>query len=253
MGVVRRVLCAVLVVSGVTVASAAQVEVMSAGALEAGLATIIEQYTRATGSRPGDVQVQFGTGPQLAERVTAGMAADVLIAPAAVIDQAVKDRLVYPETKLTIGKVGVGVVVRVNARIPNIATADSLKQAVMNADAIIYNQGSSGLYIEKLFDQMGLAALLKAKGQRYVDGAEVVERIISGMGNEIGFGATTEIRMYESRGARFAGPLPAAIQNYTTYVAVQMIAAPSAEAAMDFLGYLASPVARRLFTSSGVE
>jgi len=253
MSSMRRFLCAALLVAGVTVASAAEVQVMSAGALEAGLATVVAQYTRATGSRPGDVQIAFGTGPQLAARLTAGMAADVLIAPAAVVDQAVKDRLVYVETKLDIGKVGVGLTVRTDARVPNIATAEAVKQAVMNADAIIYNEGSSGLYIEKLFDQMGLAALLKAKGQRYVNGAEVLERIISGTGNEIGFGAITEIKMYESRGARFVGPLPTAIQNYTTYVAVQMIAAPSAEGAIDFLGYLASPVAKRLFSATGVE
>lgn len=249
----RQFLCAALLVAGVAIASAAEVQVMSAGAVEAGLATIIEQYTRATNSRPGDVQVQFGTGPELAERLAAGMVADILIAPAGVVDQAVKDRLVFTETRLSLGKVGVGVTVRAGARVPNIATAEALKQSVMNADAIIYNQGSSGLYIEKLFDQMGLAALLKTKGQRYVNGAEVLERVIGGTGNEIGFGAITEIRMHASRGARLVGPLPAAIQNYTTYVAVMMVAAPSPEGAMDFLGYLASPVAKRMLTATGVE
>ena len=226
---------------------------MSAGAVEAGLATILEQYRRATGTPLEAVQVAFGTGPQLAERLAAGMVADVLIAPAAVIDQAVRDRLVYAETKMEVGRVGVGVTVRAGVRSPDITTAEALRQAVMNAYTIIYNQGSTGLYVERLFDQMGLAALLKAKGQRYVNGAEVVERIISGQGNEIGFGAITEIRMYETKGATLIGPLPAAIQNYTTYVAVMMTAAPSPEAAMDFLRYLASPVAKRILAATGVE
>ena len=59
--------------------------------------------------------------------------------------------------------------------------------------------------------------------------------------------------MYEGKGARLVGPLPAAIQNYTTYIAVMMVAAPSPEGATDFLGYLASPVARRMLTATGVE
>ncbi len=249
----RRFLCAALLISGVTGAAAADVQVMSGGALEAGLKTVLEQYKRATATPLTDVQIQFGTGAQLAERLAEGAVADVLIAPSAVIDQAIKDRLVYTETKLTIGRVGVGVIVRSDARTPNIATTEALRQAVMNADAIIYTQGSSGVYVEKLFDQMGLANLLKTRGQRYINGAEGIERIISGQGNEIGFGAITEIRMYETKGAKLVGPLPAAIQNYTTYVAVEMIAAPSPEAAIDFLHYLASPVAKRLFAATGVE
>jgi molybdate transport system substrate-binding protein len=250
---VRRFLCAALLISGVTAAFAADVQVMSAGALEAGLTTVLQQYKRATDTPLTDVQIQFASGAQIARSLAEGIVADVLIAPAAVVDQAIRDRLVYPETKWSIGRVGVGVTVRADARNPNIATAEALKQAVMNADAIIYSQGSSGVYVEKLFDQMGLAALLQTKGQRYVNGADVVERIISGKGNEIGFGAITEIRMYETKGAKLVGPLPAAVQNYTTYVAVEMIAAPSPEAAIDFLHYLASPVAKRLFAATGVE
>src|SRR5437867_5859892 len=179
----RRFLCAAFLMSGVAAASAADVQIMSAGALEAGLTTILVQYKRATATPFTEVQIQFGTGPQLTERLMDGMVADVLIAPAAVVDQAIRDRLVYAETRMDLGRVGVGVTVRADARIPDIATPEAWRQAVMNADAMIYNQGSSGLYIEKLFGQMGLAALLKTKGQRYVNGAEVVERIITGKGN----------------------------------------------------------------------
>jgi len=249
----RRFLCASILILAVTAASAADVQVMSAGALEAGLTRVLGQYKRATATPVTDVQIQFGTGPQLTERLTSGAVADVLIAPAAVIDQAIKDRLVYPETKLTIGRVGVGVTIRTDVRTPNIGTAEAFRQAMVNADAIIYNQGSSGAYVEKLFGQMGLAALLQDKGQQRVNGTEVMERIIAGKGNEIGLGAITEIKMYDTRGARLVGPLPTAIQNYTTYVAVEMIAAPSPEAAIDFLHYLASPVAKRLFAATGVE
>jgi molybdate transport system substrate-binding protein len=230
----------------------AQIQVMSAGAVEAALATIVQQFQRATDS-PQPIQVEFGTGPQLAERLAVGMAADVLIAPAAVVEQAVRDRVVFAETRLDLGRVGVGVVIRADARIPDVATPDALAQAVRAADAIVYNQGSSGLYVERLFERLGLSAVLKTRGQRVVNGAAIMERIIGGSGNEIGFGAITEIRMYEARGAKLAGPLPPAIQNYTTYAAAMMVAAPSPEGARSFLNYLASPVARRLLISTGVE
>ena len=49
-----------------------------------------------------------------------------------------------------------------------------------------------------------------------------MEHVIKGSGKEIGFGAMTEIRLYEPKGIRLVGPLPAAIQNYTSYEAVVM-------------------------------
>ena len=50
---------------------------------------------------------------------------------------------------------------------------------------------------------------LKPKTTRYPDGASVMEHVIKGKGNEIGFGAITEIKMYEPKGLKLIGPLPA--------------------------------------------
>src|SRR5438874_9749917 len=77
----RRVVCAVLLMAGVTGVFAADVQIMSGGALEAGLTTVLEQYKRATDTPQTDVQIQFGTGPQLVGRLAEGVVADVLIAP----------------------------------------------------------------------------------------------------------------------------------------------------------------------------
>ena len=57
----------------------------------------------------------------------------------------------------------------------------------------------------------------KPKTTRYPDGAAVIEHVIRGKGNEIGFGAITEIRLYEPKGCALVGPLPADVQNYTSY------------------------------------
>jgi molybdate transport system substrate-binding protein len=63
----------------------------------------------------------------------------------------------------------------------------------------------------------------------------------------------TEIRLYEPKGLRLVGPLPAAIQNYTSYEAVLMTGAKAAEAARTVLRYLATPAAKTVFTANGVE
>jgi molybdate transport system substrate-binding protein len=131
--------------------------------------------------------------------------------------------------------------VRNGATAPNVATVDALKQALLAADSVVYNSASSGLYLDTLFEKMGVLAQIKPKTTRYPDGASVMEHVIKGKGNEIGFGAITEIKLYTSKGLQFVGPLPPDAQNYTTYEAALMTGAPAADAAKAVLRQLATP------------
>jgi hypothetical protein len=53
---------------------------------------------------------------------------------------------------------------------------------------------------------MGIAESLKAKITRYPTGAAVMEHVINGTGRDIGFGATTEMHLYEPKGIKLVGP-----------------------------------------------
>jgi molybdate transport system substrate-binding protein len=63
----------------------------------------------------------------------------------------------------------------------------------------------------------------------------------------------TEIKLYTSKGLQLVGPLPAEVQNYTTYEAVLMTGAPAADAAKAVLRQLATPAGKAAFASAGVE
>jgi molybdate transport system substrate-binding protein len=52
---------------------------------------------------------------------------------------------------------------------------------------------------------------------------------------------------------RLVGPLPAEVQNYTSYAGGVMTGAPSATAAQEFVRYLATPEAKKIFTAAGIE
>ncbi len=193
-------------------AMGAEIKVLSVGAVEPALVKLADQFRRDTGNR---VKIQFGTAPQLAKRLADGESADVLIAPPSVVEAQVKTGKIAAEGRVIVGRVGVGVTVRADAPSPDIATLDAFKLTLLNADSVVYNQASTGLYLEKLFDLMGIGEQLKGRTTRYANGAQVLEHVIGGKGNEIGFGAITEIRLFEPKGLRFVGPLPAQIQNYT--------------------------------------
>jgi molybdate transport system substrate-binding protein len=231
-------------------ASAAEIRVISGGAVEPGLEAFAQLVRRDLGH---ELRILYNTAPQIAKRLSAGEKYDILVSPPATIETAIGEGRVVPETRVKVGRVGAGIIVRTGAPAPDVATVDTLKQALLDADSVVYNTASTGIYLDKLFATMDLSGALKAKTTRYPTGAAVMEHVLKGKGKEIGFGAMTEIRLYEPKGIRLVGPLPSAIQNYTSYEAVLMTGAMAAEAARAVLRHLATPAAKASFTAGGVE
>jgi molybdate transport system substrate-binding protein len=247
----KNIIAAMLVMSVVaTTGLAAEIKVLSAGAVEPGLHAFAQLAKRETGH---ELKIQFNTAPQIAKRLAAGEVYDILISPPAAIDQAIKDGKVVADSRVPVGRVGGGIIVRAAAVAPNVATVDAFKQALLDADSVVYNTASTGLYLDKLFGKMGILEQLKPKSTRYANGASVMEHVIKGKGNEIGFGAITEIKLYESKGLKLVGPLPAEVQNYTSYEAALMTGATAADAAKAVLRQLATPASKAAFVAAGIE
>jgi molybdate transport system substrate-binding protein len=224
--------------------------VWSAGAVEEGVLRLTARYER---DAKQDVTTEFGTGPELEKRLSSAATADVLIAPAAVVERAVKAGRVVGGTETPIGRVGVGVTVRRGTQRPDVRTVDSLKAALLEAESVVYNQASTGQYLETLFGRMGILDDLKHKTTRYTSAAQVLEHVLAGKRREIGFGPITEIKSFEPKGVVLVAPLPADVQNYTTYVAAVLDHASARGAARDFIRYLTTPAARQAFAATGVQ
>jgi molybdate transport system substrate-binding protein len=229
--------------------SNAGINVLSAGAVQPGLVKVIDAFRHETGH---EVKVAFATAPAILKRVD-GETPDVVIAPPAVLDELVNAGKATPADRVTVGRIGVGVMVRDGAPQPKIATVDEFKQALLSAESVVYNQASTGIYLEKLFERLGIAGHLKTKTVRYPDAASVLDHIRKGKGGEIGLGATTVIIEGESKGLKFVGPLPPEIQNYTIYAATVVNAGSASEAAREFVRYLTAPVAQKVFAAAGIQ
>ena len=245
MAILSGLLCALCGTAG-----AAEIKVLSGGAVEPGLEAFAHEAKRETGH---DLKILFNTTPQMIKRLAAGEIFDIVIAPPAAVDREIKEGRLLADSRVPVGRVGAGILVRTGAPLPDVSTVDALKKTLLAADSVVYNTASSGLYLDKLFGKMGILDQIKRRTTRYANGASVMEHVIKGKGNEIGFGAITEIKLYEDKGLKLVGPLPAEVQNYTTYEAALMTGATSADAARAVLKYLATPAAKRIFVSRGVE
>ncbi|HET8563113.1 MAG TPA: substrate-binding domain-containing protein [Candidatus Binatia bacterium] len=229
---------------------AAEIRVLSAGAVQPGLVKVIDAFRRETGH---NVKVTFATAPEIRKRLGEGETVDVVIAPPAVLDDLLKAGKAATTDRVVVGRIGIGVMVRAGAPLPKIATVDELKQSLLSTDGLVYNQASTGIYLEALFDRLGISAQLKAKTTRYPDAAPVLQHVSKGKGGEIGLGATTVVIEGESKGLKFVGPLPAEIQNYTTYAATVILDRPASDAARTLVSYLTTSTARAVFTAAGIE
>jgi len=227
-------------------ARAVEITVMSGAAVEAGLVIAAEAFRKQTGN---NVQIVFATTPEIRRRVGAGETPDVVIAPPATLDDLVKSGKIDGTARVPVGRVGVGVVIREGAAKPDVSTTDALKRAVLDADSVIYNRASSGVFVEGLLQRLGLAEQIQAKTKRYA-GTDMIEPLIKGKGNEIGFMPVAEILHFRDRGLQLVGPLPADIQNYTSYAAQP---ASKSEVALAFVHFLETPESKGIFAAAGIE
>ena len=230
-------------------APAAEIKVLSGGAIEPGLKAAAAAFQKETGH---EVKITFNTTPQIRKRIGGGETTDVIIAPPAAIEDFAKDGKVTQE-RVNVGRVGLGVAVRPGAPVPDISSAEALKRSVLDAESIVFNRASSGIYFENLLKKMGIYEQVEGKTTRYGDGASVMEHVLKGKGKEIGFGPITEILLHRDKNLRLVGPLPAEAQNYTSYTATPMTAASNAEVASPFVRYLGSPAGKALFVAAGID
>src|SRR5215468_5183609 len=124
-----------------TAAHAAEIKVISAGAVRALIAGMIDDYGRQTGDR-----FDFTTGPTglLREVIATGQHADLIIASAPLMGELEKTGKLTQGSRTDLGRVGMGVVIREGAPVPDVSTPEALKQLLLKASSIAYTDPKLG-------------------------------------------------------------------------------------------------------------
>ena len=220
--------------------------VLSSGAVEPGLRAALAIYGKP-------VSVTFNTAPQIRERVeNKGEAYDVVVVPPAAMDAFAGAGRVEA-ARVTLGRVGQGIAVRPGAPLPDISSLEAMKRALLEAESVVFNRATGGQYIESMLRRIGVYGEIESKTTRYASAAEVMAHLLKGTGRELGFAPMTEIMLYQEKGLRFVGPLPAEVQQHNTYVASPMRGAKNAQGAAELVRFLGTPAARAALVSGGIE
>jgi molybdate transport system substrate-binding protein len=224
-----------------------RVKVLSDSPLQPALVKIAEMFRRESGHQ---VELGFGTSPVVHKKVLDGEAADVLIIQPNFVEELVKAGKVVAGEHPVIGRVGFGLAVRADAPARDISTSQTLKQVLLSADSLVFNNVASGNYFAKVLERLDIADTVKGKTMR-VEPAAVFDRVMKGKGDDIGVGTITLITA--TKGLKLVGPLPPEVQSYIVYTAAPMSSTTSPEAGKAFIRFLTTPAAKAAFAATGVE
>jgi molybdate transport system substrate-binding protein len=198
-------------------AGAADIKVISAGAVRGLIAGIIADYSRQTGHK---FDFKVGTTGQLRAIIASGEPADLIIASAPLMAELEKSEMMTPGSRADLGRVGIGVAIREGASAPDVSTPEAFKQALVDARSVAYTDpregGTSGIYLMEVLERFGLVDTVTKKAALSKGGRDAVEKVARGEA-EIAITLISEI--VPVKGARLAAPVPEQLQRYTVYAA----------------------------------
>jgi molybdate transport system substrate-binding protein len=232
-------------------ASAAELRLLTAGAFAQVVKDLVPAYAARSGHQ---VTVAQGTAGALKSRIEGGETFAVAVITPVVINALVKSGKLTAESRTDVATVGVGVGVKEGAPKPDISTVDGFKQALLAAKAVAYidpaSGGTSGMYVDKLLERLGIADQVRPKAKLKQGGGHAADFVASGEA-DIVLQQMSEI--VPVRGVVVVGPLPADIQNITTYTGAVSAQSKSADAARDLLKMLSGPEAAALLKAKGMQ
>ena len=228
-------------------ASAVEIKMVASNAVKEPFHDLIPQYEKTTGNK---VRIDFvGTGDIVQRIGKNGEVADVVVGASFTIDDLIKQGRLAPG-RTDLAKSIIGVALRPGAAKPDLSSGETLKRYLVSGNRIVLSGGPSGIYLKDLFQKMGIADQIKGKLTQLAPGASASEAVARGEG-DIGFTQVSEILAV--KGVEFLGPVPADMQQVTTFSAGVHKNAPNAEAARALLKYLAAPSALPILKKTGLE
>ena len=232
-------------------AFAAEIKVYVSGAMAHALEEVSQDFAKKNGHT---IDFVVGTTGVLQDRVRKGEKADLIEVTTVGMDQLEKEKLVVPGTRVDLAKANIGVAVREGQPTIDISSPDALKQRLLAAKAIAYIDpvagGQAGAAMVGLLQKLGITEQMKNKTVHGKTGAESVQKMVAGEA-DIAISFISEI--LPIKGAKLVGPLPAAVQNPSSYAGAVGANSANQAAAKALLAAMQGAEAHHVMVDAGLE
>jgi len=247
----RIISIAAVLMSLAGMAAAADIRVLSVGAVQNAVRPLAVDFSKETGHK---IVFTVGSPAVVAQKLKDGETFDAVIVSEPAMDALDKEGIVNPESRVRLANTGIAVAVRAGAPVPNLSTPEAFKEALLAAKSLVYGDptlpNQSGEKAEQILAKAGLLDALKGK-LRVVPGQAESQDLIAKGEVEMGLYNLSEIP--ESKGLKIAGPVPAPLQLTTTYVGALMSDGSVPQAAREFIRFLSDPDARAKWLAAKLE
>ena len=247
----RTISITAVLVSLAGMAAAADIRVLSVGAVQNAVRPLAADFSKDTGHK---IVFTVGSPAVVAQRLKDGEIFDAVIVSEPAMDRLDNEGIVNPESRVRLATTGIGVAVRAGAPAPNLTTPDAFKQALLAAKSVVYGDptlpNQSGEKAEQILAKAGILEALKPK-LRIVPGQAESQDLIAKGEVEMGLYNLSEIP--EGKGLKIAGPVPAPLQLATTYEGALMSDGSVPQAAREFIRFLSDPDARAKWLAARLE
>ena len=225
-------------------AHADQINVLSGGAAKSFIEPLAKSFPGHT------VKLEFQPMGKLTRSLADGYPADMVVVTSEVVDQLRNETKLDFSRSKPVARVGIGVAVHESARAPDLSTVEAFKNTLLAAKSVVYidpKVGTSGKHVAEILQRLGIAEQVNRKAT-FGQGGYITEPVGRG---EIELGIHQISEILPVKGVKLAGPLPAALQKYTVYVAVPVTQSSKQQAVSDLIRHLSGPAARERLAQAG--
>jgi molybdate transport system substrate-binding protein len=235
----------------VTQIQAANMKLLVAGSMQEPFRAVGASFSKKSGNM---LDFVVDTTGALQKRLRAGEKADIILVSAPGMDALEKEYLIMPGTRVDLATAAIGVSVHAGALSPDLSSPEAFKKAMIAARSIALVDpkagGTSGIYLDGLFQRMGIGEEVKKKTVYGMQGSQIAAAVADGKAE---LGLTFISEMLPNKGVKIAGPLPAAVQNATNYAVAITAGSPNPDAARSFIQAMRSSEAKKAITEAGLQ
>lgn len=225
---------------------------LSAGAAQGLVVALQGRFEAETGAT---LKGRFGAVGAMQEALRAGEPCDLVILTDALIATLAGAGELRPETRQPLGRVCTGVAVRDGDRPADVGSAEALKTALLEADAIHFPdpvRATAGIHFASVLRQLGIHDELQSRFRTFPNGATAMRELAaSSAARPIGCTQITEI--LHTQGVRLCGPLPERFELATVYSAAIAVTAAQPGLALRFIALLGAEETQVLRLQVGFE
>lgn len=226
---------------------AADITVLATPAVKEAYVELVPAFEKETQHKVTTTWV--GTA-DLAKRLNEGAVFDAVICASNLLEELIDNGKLMAGSRSDVARSAVGVAVKAGAPKPQFGSEEALKKTLLTAKSIGISTGPSGVYLNQLFQRLGVLDEVKPKFKIPAPGGMVAELVAKGEA-DIGFQQVAEL--VNKKGVDYVGALPDSLQGITVFSGGVHSRSNEPEVARAFLRFIASPQHAALLRKHGLQ